>query len=183
MCSAVGNVSLLDWLRLTSSFGWIGFLPPRAPVAISLARLAMTSLTFMFDWVPGAGLPDAQRELVERDFRSATSSAAATISSRFSAGSRPSSPFTSAAARFRIPKARMIRRRHRVVADREVVEAALGLGAPVMLGGDLDRRPSSRTRSGWQPHPRRCRADSRGEYGAGPGTVRGPAGPTADLGA
>ena len=52
MWSAVGKVSFDDWLQLTSSFGWIGFLPPRAPVASSLARPAITSLTFMFDWVP-----------------------------------------------------------------------------------------------------------------------------------
>jgi hypothetical protein len=32
--------------------GWIGALAPRLPPSISLARLAITSLTFMLVWVP-----------------------------------------------------------------------------------------------------------------------------------
>ena len=52
MCIAVGNVSLDDWLMLTSSFGWIGFLDPSSPPASSMARFEMTSFAFMFDWVP-----------------------------------------------------------------------------------------------------------------------------------
>ena len=47
MCMAVGKVSLEDWLMLMSSLGCRSFLP-----AISLPRLAMTSLAFMLDWVP-----------------------------------------------------------------------------------------------------------------------------------
>jgi len=31
MCIAAGNVSFEDWLRLTSSFGWIGFFDRRYP--------------------------------------------------------------------------------------------------------------------------------------------------------
>ena len=52
MCMAVGKVSLDDWPRLQWSFGWTGDLPPRWPPSRSLARLAITSLAFMFDWVP-----------------------------------------------------------------------------------------------------------------------------------
>ena len=52
MCIAVGKVSLDDWPRLTSSFGWTGFFEPSSPPASSMARLEMTSLAFMFDWVP-----------------------------------------------------------------------------------------------------------------------------------
>ena len=108
-CSAVGNVSLDDWLRLTSSLGWIGFLPPRVPVAASLARPAITSFTFMFDCVPepvcqtrsGNSLSSAP---------AATSSAAATISAWRSSGSTPRSWFTSAAARFSTPNARTMGR-------------------------------------------------------------------------
>ena len=37
---------------LTSSLGWIGFFEPSSPPASSMARLEMTSLAFMFDWVP-----------------------------------------------------------------------------------------------------------------------------------
>ena len=47
MCMAVGKVSLEDWLMLMSSLGCRSFSP-----AISLPRLAMTSLAFMLDWVP-----------------------------------------------------------------------------------------------------------------------------------
>ena len=47
MCKAVGKVSFEDWDMLTSSFGWQSLSP-----ASSLARLAMTSFAFMFDWVP-----------------------------------------------------------------------------------------------------------------------------------
>ena len=47
MCIAVGKVSLEDWLMLMSSLGCSSFLP-----AISLPRLAMTSLAFMLDCVP-----------------------------------------------------------------------------------------------------------------------------------
>ena len=47
MCMAVGKVSLEDWDMLISSLGWSSFSP-----AISLPRLAMTSLAFMLDCVP-----------------------------------------------------------------------------------------------------------------------------------
>ena len=46
---AVGIVSLLDWPMLTWSLGWMGDLCARPP-KISLARLAITSLTFMLGW-------------------------------------------------------------------------------------------------------------------------------------
>ena len=49
---AVGKVSLEDWLWFTSSFGRIGFFDPNTPPASWLARFAMTSIAFMFVWVP-----------------------------------------------------------------------------------------------------------------------------------
>ena len=50
---AVGNMSLVDCPMLTWSLGWIGFLSSkRSPPVISMARLLMTSLAFMFDEVP-----------------------------------------------------------------------------------------------------------------------------------
>ena len=52
MCITAGNTSFDDWLRLTSSLGWIGFLEPTTPPASWMARLAITSLAFMFDCVP-----------------------------------------------------------------------------------------------------------------------------------
>ena len=48
---AVGITSLLDWQILTWSLGWIIRLP-RVPPNNSTARLAMTSLAFMFVDVP-----------------------------------------------------------------------------------------------------------------------------------
>ena len=52
MCMAVGKVSLDDWDMLTSSLGWTGSFEPITPPAISMARLEITSLAFMLDWVP-----------------------------------------------------------------------------------------------------------------------------------
>ena len=52
MCIAVGNTSFVDWDLLTWSFGWTGFLLPNFPPRISIALLAITSLTFIFVWVP-----------------------------------------------------------------------------------------------------------------------------------
>ncbi len=52
MCIAVGKVSFDDWPILQWSLGWTGLLPPFLPVRISFARLAITSLAFIFDWVP-----------------------------------------------------------------------------------------------------------------------------------
>ena len=49
---AVGNTSLDDWPMLTWSLGWTFRPIPRSPPISSLARLAITSLTFMFVWVP-----------------------------------------------------------------------------------------------------------------------------------
>ncbi len=49
---AVGKVSFEDCDMLTSSLGWMGLLLPMTPPASSIARLAITSLTFMFVWVP-----------------------------------------------------------------------------------------------------------------------------------
>ncbi len=97
MCMAVGKVSFDDCDMFTSSFGWMGDLLPRSPPASSMARLEITSLTFMLVCVPlpvchtnnGNSSPCAP---------AITSSAASTISAAFSGTSFPSSWFTSAAA-------------------------------------------------------------------------------------
>ena len=44
--------SVPTWLLLTWSLGWTGFLDPISPPISSMARLLITSLTFMLDWVP-----------------------------------------------------------------------------------------------------------------------------------
>ena len=52
MCMAVGKVSLDDWPMLTWSLGWTGVLLPSVAADQLDARLLITSLTFMLDWVP-----------------------------------------------------------------------------------------------------------------------------------
>ena len=49
MCIAVGKVSFEDCPRFTWSFGCTGALLPSSPPASWMARLAITSLAFMFD--------------------------------------------------------------------------------------------------------------------------------------
>ena len=104
MCMAVGNVSLLDCPLLTSSLGCTGCLAPSSPPASSMARLAMTSLAFMLVWVPEPVWKTTSGKCSSRA-PSMTSWAARTISSARSAGSRPSSALTSAAARLSTPRA------------------------------------------------------------------------------
>ena len=52
MCIAVGKTSFVDWDLFTWSLGWTGFFDPFLPCISSIALLAMTSLTFIFVWVP-----------------------------------------------------------------------------------------------------------------------------------
>ena len=49
---------------LTWSLGWTGFFEPITPPSISMARLEITSLAFMFDWVPEPVCQTDQREMV-----------------------------------------------------------------------------------------------------------------------
>src|SRR2546426_210244 len=49
---AVGITSLVDWAMLTWSFGCTGLYSPRLPPSSSFARLARTSLQFMWCDVP-----------------------------------------------------------------------------------------------------------------------------------
>ena len=74
-----------------------------------MARLAMTSLAFMFVWVP---LPVCQTTSgkCSSSRPSITSSAAWTMASAFSGASRPSSRLTRAAAFLISPRARIISR-------------------------------------------------------------------------
>ena len=105
MCITVGKVSFEDWLRFTSSFGWIGVFEPSSPPASWIARLAITSLAFMLLWVPEpvwnttSGNSASQRP-------SMTSCAARTIRSTFSGGSCPSSPLARAQHFLSTPRAR-----------------------------------------------------------------------------
>ncbi len=115
---------------LTWSLGCTGFLEPIVPPAISMARLEMTSLTFMLRLGAPAGLPHHQREVVvelaaddlvgRRDDQVAPS-----LSSI-----RPSLRLASAAAFFRMPRARMISARHLLAADVESLASERAASAP-----------------------------------------------------
>src|SRR5450756_3035856 len=96
----VRNVSLQDWDIFTSSLGWMGVLDPITPPAISMARLEITSLAFIFVWVP---LPVCQIFNGKWSLSAPedTSRAAAMISSAFSGASLPRSALTWAEASFR----------------------------------------------------------------------------------
>ena len=105
MCIAVGKVSLEDCARLTWSLGCTGDLLPSTPPAISMARLAMTSLAFMLDWVPEP-VCQTRNGKWSSSFPSMTSWAAAATKSPTEASSWPRATFVRAAACFRMPKAR-----------------------------------------------------------------------------
>jgi hypothetical protein len=104
MCMTVGKVSLDDWPMLQWSLGWTGSLPPRAPVRISLARPAITSLAFMLLWVPE---PVCQTTRGKWSISSpaATSSAAWQIAAPSVSSSTPSFMLVRAAASFCTPRA------------------------------------------------------------------------------
>src|SRR4051812_43713854 len=96
-CIAVGNVSLDDWPRLTSSFGCTSRASPRLPPRSSEARFASTSFTFMLLCVPE---PVCQTESGNSPscLPSSTSCAARWIASAFFASSSFSPALTCAAA-------------------------------------------------------------------------------------
>ena len=101
--SSIGE-PIRQWAR---SFGWIGFFDPITPPAISMARLLITSLTFMLDWVPDPVCHTTSGKW-SRSLPAITSSAAATIRSRVFSSMRPSLLLASAAAFLSTPKAVMI---------------------------------------------------------------------------
>ena len=139
MCIAVGKLSFDDWLLLTWSLGWTGSLPPRLPVRISLARPAITSLAFMFDCVPDPVCQMTSGNWLSRSPR-ATSAAACWIASASCGSSPPMRAFTRAAACLMKPKAWTI---SRGICSRcpngKLRDRALGLSAPIGVGGDFDR--------------------------------------------
>ena len=90
---------------LTWSFGWTFRAMPRSPPISSLARLAITSLTFMFVWVP---LPVCQTTSGNSpSCRPAITSSAASMIARPTAGSLnlSRSRFTCADARLTLARA------------------------------------------------------------------------------
>ena len=106
MFIAVGKVSFDDCDMLTWSLGWTGVLLPSSAPESSMARLEMTSLTFMFVCVPD---PVCQTNSGKwsASLPAITSSAAATIGSQVSGGILPRSQLTRAAAFFSTAMARI----------------------------------------------------------------------------
>ena len=92
---------------LTWSLGWTGFLEPISPPSISMARFEITSLAFMFDWVPEPVCQTTSGKW-SSSLPSITSWAAATMASPIVGSSRPSAMLVSAAARLTMPSARTI---------------------------------------------------------------------------
>ena len=99
MCMAAGNVSLDDWHLFTWSFGCTGVLLPSWPPVSWIARLLITSLRFMLDWVPE---PVCQTYSGKSSSSSPriTSSQTCSIRPDIQSGSRPWWPLTVAAAFF-----------------------------------------------------------------------------------
>ncbi len=102
MCIAVGKVSLDDWPMFTWSLGCTGSCEPSVPPTSWMHRLEMTSLTFMFDWVPDPVWYTYSGNSVS-SFPPITSSQTRSISCPFHAGSRPAAVLTTAAAFFTYP--------------------------------------------------------------------------------
>ena len=88
MCIAVGKVSLEDWPMLTWSLGWTGVLAPSVPPTSWIARLLMTSLTFMLLCVPDP-VCHTYSGKCSSSAPEITSSATRAIRSAFQPGRRP----------------------------------------------------------------------------------------------
>mmetsp|Transcript_1228 Transcript_1228/g.2849 ORF Transcript_1228/g.2849 Transcript_1228/m.2849 type:complete len:259 (+) Transcript_1228:1126-1902(+) len=106
---AVGNVSLDDCDMLTWSLGCTGLLLPTTPPRLSMARLEMTSLTFMLVCVP---LPVCHTTSgkCSSNLPSMTSRAATRMASARRASSMPSCSLTVAAACLTMASARSMAR-------------------------------------------------------------------------
>ena len=139
MCIAVGKVSFDDWPMLTWSFGCTGFFEPISPPSISIARFEITSLAFMLDWVPepvcqttsgkwSSSLPSTTSAAAADDRRAERRVEVAELDVHVGRGLLD-----------RCPSARHDRHRLALPADREVLDRALGLRAPVAVGGNLQR--------------------------------------------
>ena len=138
MCIAVGKQSFDDWLMLTWLLGWTGVFEPISPPRISIARFEITSLAFMFDCVPEPVCQTTSGKCWS-SLPSITSFAALTIAS-------PSLRVEPAEAHVGLRRGALDdaerphdRLGHALAADREVLDRALGLRAPVAVGRNVDR--------------------------------------------
>jgi hypothetical protein len=136
ICIAVGKVSFEDWPMLQWSLGCTGSFDPISPPSISMARLAITSLAFMFDWVPEPVCQTTSGKL-SSSLPSITSCAASMIASPSFASSLP---LALLASRRPLDDAERADDGDGLLfpADGEVHDRALGLRAPVLVGGHLE---------------------------------------------
>ncbi len=109
-------------------------MPPRLPASISLARLAITSLAFMLVWVPEPVCQTTSGNS-SSSLPAATSAAAAAMALPILGSSAPS--FDVGLGRRLLQQAEGVdqRQRHALAADAEVLQRALGLGAPIASAG------------------------------------------------
>ena len=137
MCMAAGNVSFDDCDMFTSSFGWMGFLLPITPPAISMARLRDDFVDVHVGLRAAAGLPDAQREMVVElagdDFVGGLGDERG-----FFGGQLAEILVDQRGGFFEDAEGADQLGRHGVLADGEVDERAGGLRAVVAVGGDFD---------------------------------------------
>jgi len=170
--AVVGDCPILTW-----SLGWTGGLPPRLPASSSLARPAITSLAFMLDWVPGAGLPDHQGE-VSSSLPATTSAAVGGWCRRASYRATRASCWFSGRRLLHQAEGPGWAHRHALAADAEVLPGSAGSGRPVAIRRHGRSRPGvalERVAVGWSFIARCSRAKDRrcstGKRRGGRGTV------------
>ncbi len=129
--------------------GGSGPSSPLTPPASSIARFEMTSLTFMFVWVP---LPVCHTNSGKWSSSVAREDLVGGPTMRLGllVGELPEVAVHERRGLLEDRHAPDDRRRHAVAADREVVQRALRLRTPVAIVGDLDRVPCCRSRCGWE---------------------------------
>ena len=132
-----GEHSFEDWPQLTWSLGCTGSFEPSSPPSISMARLAITSLAFMLDWVPEPVCHTDQRELVVElagdDFLRRGNDG---VGERRVEQAQRAVGF--GRGFFDDAERADQRQRHAFAADLEIAKAALRLRAPIMIHGDFD---------------------------------------------
>ena len=138
-CIAVGKLSLDDWPWLTWSLGWTGDLPPRGAGQDLVGAAGDHLIGVHVRLGARAGLPDDERELVV--MHAARDLARRLLDRLGELGVEP------AVARID-PRRRLLDEaqsvddldRHLLArAEREILDRALGLRAPIAIGRDLDR--------------------------------------------
>ena len=159
---AVGNTSLDDWPRLTSSLGCTRRPSPRAPPSNSEARLASTSLTFMLVCVPEPVCQTASGNSSAWPPASA-SSAAAMMASAFFASSSAERDVDARGAALDDQQRADQRRRHLFASRCGNARGSAASARPT--AGRRERRSGRRCRarcasalqSSWPPNARRGR--------------------------